>query len=422
MRVPLRRTVCPTRLRRHCSYCCQRQWNHPPEEWLRIRHAMSPSEIAEQAPVPVPQDLTEGEPGTFRLCCYVESEELGGMETSLSTLLKALPPRFDVTLIGRSVEVLTFVARSRPGTSIEVLRPIRSKTDILAIISQIWRIRRIHPDVLHASLGHSYQAPYVSLAAVITRTRTLAVVHGIFDWSNHPQDALTRWLIRHLQVVGGVSKFVCRSIESEYGLPAGSARLLYNGIEDLPLSPPVEEGRSPGATVIGAVGRCAPEKGFDVLLRAMAELPADCRLVLLGEGAELAELTSLARELHIEDRVQFAGWVDPPWSATWKFDVLVAPSRVEAFGLVAVEAMRAKIPVIASRVGGFVEIIDDGSTGILVEPGDPSALAVAIRRLSQDPVEQKAMAERAYDSVLGRFSVEAMAQAYVEVFDGIRKP
>jgi glycosyltransferase involved in cell wall biosynthesis len=217
-------------------------------------------------------------------------------------------------------------------------------------------------------------------------------------------------LIRHLQVVGGVSKFVCRSIESEYRLPAGSARLLYNGIEDLPLPPPVGEGRSTSAMVIGAVGRCAPEKGFDVLLRAMVELPADCRLVLLGEGAE-----------QDEDRVQFVGWVDPPWAATWKFDVLVAPSRVEAFGLVAVEAMRAKIPVIASGVGGFVEIIDDGSTGLLVEPGDPSALAVAIRRLSQDPVEHKAMAERAYDSVLGRFSVEAMAQAYVEVFDGIRK-
>src|SRR5664280_1029374 len=103
----------------------------------------------------------------------------------------------------------------------------------------------------------------------------------IRDRPRRPQDAIVRWLIRRVRVVAGVSRYVCRSIESEYGLGMGNARLLYNGIESSVDPSPAVASSGDGVTVLGGVGRLASEKGYDVLLRAMTELP-ECRLVLLG--------------------------------------------------------------------------------------------------------------------------------------------
>jgi glycosyltransferase involved in cell wall biosynthesis len=369
------------------------------------------------------QVLDKGDPdpnSRVELCCYLDALDLGGTENSLAALLSALPSRYDVTLLGRSVGVLTYVAKARPGTAIRLVPSIRGKSDLVGIASQVKILRRIRPDLIHISLGHPYQMPYIVFAAAVTRTPALVVVHGIFDWPRRPQDAIVRWLIRRVRVVAGVSRYVCRSIESEYGLGMGNARLLYNGIESSVDPSPAVASSGDGVTVLGGVGRLASEKGYDVLLRAMTELP-ECRLVLLGEGSMRTELTELATDLGIADRVEFVGWVDPPWATRWTFDILIAPSRVEGFGLVAVEAMRAGIPVIASGVGGFFEIIDDGDTGLLVEPENPSALAAAIRRLGQDPEERAAMAERARSSVNGRFSTQAMAEQYTEVFEEVRR-
>jgi len=342
------------------------------------------------------------------------------MENLLGTLLRVLPPRFEVTLLGSSAEVLGYVARSRPGTAVRLVPPVHGKRNVLAIISQVTALRRIRPDVLHASLGQLYQAQYPLFAAVVNRIPAVAVVHGVFPRNPRRQDILVRWLMRRMLVVAGVSEFVRLSIESEFRLPPGTARVLYNGIDDPCGSTAAVVREEPGTTVLGAVGRCSPEKGFDVLIRALAELP-DCRLVVLGDGPARPELARLARELGVAGRVRFAGWVDPPWALKWGFDVLVAPSRVEGFGLVAVEAILAGIPVIASRVGGFAEMIDDGATGLLVEPGDAASLAAAIRQLADDPLERSTIAERARASVAGRFTTDAMARAYVAVFDEVRR-
>jgi glycosyltransferase involved in cell wall biosynthesis len=155
----------------------------------------------------------------------------------------------------------------------------------------------------------------------------------------------------------------------------------------------------------------APEKGYDVLIRAMTELPGCC-LVLLGEGPERARLTKLARQLGVEDRVELAGWIPSPWTDHFRFDVIAVPSSFEGFGLVAVEALLAGIPVVASRVGGLAEIVHDGETGLLVEPGDPSALAHALRELLIDPARRDVMGRRGRDDALQRFTPAAMASAY----------
>jgi len=139
-----------------------------------------------------------------------------------------------------------------------------------------------------------------------------------------------------------------------------------------------------------AVGRLSHYKGFDVLLRALAQVQ-EASLVLVGAGECADSLRTLAQELGVAARVKFAGFVDDDMLATLYSgaDVLCLPSleRSEAFGVVLLEAMRAGLPVIASDVrgAGMGYVVRDSATGLLVPPGDAALLASALLRLRDNP-------------------------------------
>jgi glycosyltransferase involved in cell wall biosynthesis len=132
------------------------------------------------------------------------------------------------------------------------------------------------------------------------------------------------------------------------------------------------------ARVLLAVSRLTAQKGVDVALRALPELPADTVLVVLGDGAERGALERLARELGVEERVFLLGRV--PDVAAWlkRARVFVHPARWEGFGLGVLEAMLAGLPVVASNVSSLPELVADGETGLLVPPDDSTALAHGI--------------------------------------------
>lgn len=138
-----------------------------------------------------------------------------------------------------------------------------------------------------------------------------------------------------------------------------------------------------------AVGRLSYYKGFDVLLRALASVP-QAQLVLIGSGECDASLRKTAVDLGVGERVRFAGYVndDVLAAAYATADVLCLPSteRSEAFGLVLLEAMRARLPTIASdiRGSGVGSVVVDGQTGVLVPPGDAEALAQTLQRMAGD--------------------------------------
>lgn len=138
-----------------------------------------------------------------------------------------------------------------------------------------------------------------------------------------------------------------------------------------------------------AVGRLSYYKGFDVLLRAVAQVP-EANLLLIGSGERETQLKALARELDIAARVRFAGHVDDATleQAYREAQVFCLPSveRTEAFGMVLLEAMRARLPVIASAIegSGVGYVVADGVSGVLVPPGDAAALARALARMTGD--------------------------------------
>jgi glycosyltransferase involved in cell wall biosynthesis len=141
-------------------------------------------------------------------------------------------------------------------------------------------------------------------------------------------------------------------------------------------------------------------------------------LVLAGDGPLRGQLESLARSLGIRDRTQFLGTKGAMEIARLlhECELLVLPSREESFGIVAIEAMVCKRPVVATAVGGIPEIIEQEVSGILVEPENPEALAAALRRVLKNSGLRRTLAENGYSRVIERFCFNHTGAAYERSF------
>lgn len=171
------------------------------------------------------------------------------------------------------------------------------------------------------------------------------------------------------------------------GWPRDRVHLLPNFATDFAAVAP-----APDRATLVALGRLHTNKGFDVLLRALALLP-DATLALAGEGPERGALETLAAELGIAGRVRFLGWRQDTGALLKAAEVFVCPSRHEPLGNVVIEAWSAARPVVAAAVDGPRELIADGEDGLLVPKDDPAALAAAIAALLADPQRAARLAE-----------------------------
>ncbi|HEX9530715.1 MAG TPA: glycosyltransferase [Acidimicrobiales bacterium] len=184
----------------------------------------------------------------------------------------------------------------------------------------------------------------------------------------------------------------------------------------------------PGPLAVGMVGRIAPWKGQDVLLRAFAlAFPggdASVRLIgapLFGEEAYERRLHDLADELGIAGRVAFGGFSDDVPGELGRLHVLVHASVLpEPFGQVVVEGMAAGLPVVATRAGGPAEIVTEGRDGLLVAPGDAAELAGALRRLALDADLRSRLGAAARETA-GRFRVEAVAGQVMGIYAALAR-
>ncbi len=351
----------------------------------------------------------------FRLTCYFDADSPGGSSASLAVLIGALEPAFDITVMGTSQSMTRWVAKARPGAKTRVVASVRSKFDLRAVREHVRVVRELRPDILHVNLDNPWTSQYGLLAGVLTRTPMVSVLH----LPTPPWRRRQRWLVRPF--ARRVKAYVCvshdsaRFAESVLDLKPDSARVIYNGMPVPNVIAPLVPASPPGTLRIGSVGRLAEQKGLHTLIEAMRSLP-QCRLTLVGEGPERTTLEGLVRRYSLGDRVEFAGWAEPPWTGTWAFDVLAMPSINEGFPLVIVEAMLAGIPVVASTVGGIPEIVVPDSTGLLVPPGDVDALVHALRRLADDPQLRRDMGVRCRAVALEQFTDKAMAAQFEALY------
>jgi glycosyltransferase involved in cell wall biosynthesis len=340
---------------------------------------------------------------------------MAGAEASVTTLLGALGPHVEVTVMGTTASVVEGLARARPGTATRLCRPVRSKADVAAIVDHLRAVRAVRPDVFQANLHTLWSCQYGLAAAIACPgVRVVAVEHTPPIPGSPFQHRLKRWTSSRLAAHVAASRAVARAVETTAGLPAGSVRTIYNGVPESAAPLPDRRGR-----VIGAVGRLVPEKGFDILLAALADVP-EATLRMVGDGPARAQLEAEALRLGVADRVEFRGWRDDLGAELAGMDVLAAPSRLEGTPISVVEAMLAGVAVVASRTGGLPEVVEDGETGLLAPPEDPAALAGALRSLLDDPARRARMAGKGRELALQRFSPTTAARAFEALYDEIR--
>lgn len=171
----------------------------------------------------------------------------------------------------------------------------------------------------------------------------------------------------------------------------------------------------PGVMLLVALGRLHENKAFDVLLDAMASLPA-AWLWLAGEGPLRADLERQARSLGIADRVRFLGWQDDPRPVIAAADIVVVPSRHEPLGNVILEAWAQEKPVVAAASSGPKQLIEDGDSGLLVDIDDSAALAGAIGTLIKAPDRRRALGRSGRAVFDERFGEETVTRAYLDLF------
>lgn len=194
---------------------------------------------------------------------------------------------------------------------------------------------------------------------------------------------------------------------------------IHNGVDLDAYDPTPAVGERP--LVVGCAARLIRGKGIDVLLRAAAPLlrRGDILLNIAGDGPERDGLQQLAVALGIAELVAFSGWWIGPMSEFWRrCDIAVVPSDdwIESFGLAALEAMAMARPVIATRGGGLVEVVRDGTTGVLVPPGDATGLANALEAYVRQPALARVHGSAGRRRVEESFGLSRAADRYLAVW------
>jgi glycosyltransferase involved in cell wall biosynthesis len=176
-----------------------------------------------------------------------------------------------------------------------------------------------------------------------------------------------------------------------------------------------------GAFVLGTVARLAPVKNHILLLNAMSLLPAEIRLVLVGDGPSRSSLQQAAAALGVLDRVHFAGELVTPVNLHQFFDVSVLCSLSEGFPNSIIEAMAASRPVIATPVGGVLDVVEEGVTGLLRPSDDPAPMAEAIVRLRADPAFCRRLGEAGRSFVSSRYGQDQVMRMLMATYGSMSR-
>jgi glycosyltransferase involved in cell wall biosynthesis len=200
----------------------------------------------------------------------------------------------------------------------------------------------------------------------------------------------------------------------------------FDGTEGTQLPDPIRQKLDPSILdfcscgfVIGAIGRLSREKGYKYLIQALKILVQegkDARLVIIGEGKMRIKLEGLSNELGLKERVMMPGYRKAAKNYIPYFNAFSLSSLTEGLPITLLEAMQAKIPIVATNVGGIPEALDYGRAGFIVEPSRPSVLFDAICKIYDDKNFARQMVNKAYRQVTTLYDSKSMALNYLEIY------
>lgn len=333
---------------------------------------------------------------------------VGGMETCVARLIARLPPdQFGVTVLCPCENELSEQLRSLGVEVYVTAMPDNPPWSAIQTVCALVKAQAV--DVLHAHLPNAHLL--AGLVGKLCGKPVLTTIHGrqlsTLDLEVH------RVAATHFSVV-------CRQTYLHalgLGVPPSQVNLIPNGADTTLFTPHRERrgllrqrlGIPEDAVLVGQVGRLSPEKGPDVFLRAALAVHAtapDVHFVLVGEGPLRAELQQQIARFGLEQRVHFAGLCQDMVAVYAELDFVVSASRSEAMPLALLEAMSCALPVIATRVGGVPDLVQQGISGWLIGDGDHDAMAAQLVSLLRQPQVAQRTGQMARDRIVSQFSLD----------------
>jgi glycosyltransferase involved in cell wall biosynthesis len=358
---------------------------------------------------------------------------MGGIETHIEMLCRGLHQEVDVEAVVFNTEPRTLhenVDGVRLTRCAEFLR-VASNSISLAMIAEL---SRREFDLVHLHVPNPMAAAAYLAASKPTRHRLVVTHHSDIvrqTTMKHFVRPIMRLIMERADAIIATSpNYLATSTELRPYL--SKCHVIPYGIDLERFEPELRDEsaaaeirKSLTGPIILAVGRLIYYKGFEVVIKAMAKVAGS--LLLVGEGPLREQLESLSRELGLTGRIQFVGGIQnhallPYYLAS---DVFVLPSvvRSEAFGIVQLEAMAARLPVVNTKLNSGVPYVSRHlETGLTVEPGDVAALSDALNRLLEHGMERKRFGEAARARVEQNFSAPTMTRRHLDLYAQLTKP
>lgn len=360
----------------------------------------------------------------------------GGLENGLINIINRTPPDRYRHVIICLTNADDFANRiTLPG--VQVIQLHKPAGQNFRVFWDLWKtLRALRPDVVHTRNLASLEMQLVTL--LMPGIKRVHGEHGRdihdLDGTNKKYNLLRKAMQPFVHRYIAVSRDLLQWLKSTVAIPEKKLRQIYNGVDAEKFSP--RQGRAlvgdlapPGllpenAVVVGTVGRLAEVKNQQLLIEAVGYLytkrpilRGTLRLVLVGDGPLKPQLVERVKQLGLSDVVWFSGDRNDVPALMQLMDIFILPSLAEGISNTLLEAMASGLPVIATSVGGNVELIEEGVNGRLVPVNNVVAMADAVAELVDDPALRQSMGEKGLALVRTTFNWERTVADYLAVYD-----
>jgi len=357
---------------------------------------------------------------------------IGGAELQVRLLSRALAARgHEVKILAPRLDPSRPVHETLDGIPVErIAYPrVRVLGSLILMLRFAWHLLRTRKryDAIHVHIVKNL-ATIAGLLCPMLRASVIIKVSGAWEFDggvldpakrHQPLTLLRNACIRGVDYVQCISVYT-RSRLREADYPERKLRMIHNAVD---LDRYQAADRAPGGNavpIVVFVGRMRPVKGVDVLVRAWKEVQARhrARLILAGDGPIVPDIKKLAAQTGVADSIEFVGEISTVPELLRRSDIYVQPSYQEGLPNSVLEAMATGLPIVATRISGNEDLVEDGRNGLLVPPGDAAALAQAIVRLLADPVAARRMGERSRAIVSEQYGLPVVMAKLERAYQG----